>query len=40
VGRPSRSTTDIGLQLYAFIYERIASRVFGRPARQLATPRI
>lgn len=40
VGRPSRSTADIGLRLYEFIFERIASRVFGRPARKLVTPRI
>jgi creatinine amidohydrolase len=40
VGRPSRSTSNAGLLLYEFIYERIASRVFGRPARQLTTPRI
>jgi creatinine amidohydrolase len=40
VGRPSRSTSHVGLQLYEFIYERIASRVFGRPARTLVTPRI
>jgi creatinine amidohydrolase len=40
VGRPSRSTAQAGQQLYEFIYERIASRVFGRPVRELATPRI
>jgi creatinine amidohydrolase len=40
MGRPSRSTAEAGHRLYTFIYERIASRVFGRPAPQLATPRI
>jgi creatinine amidohydrolase len=40
MGRPSRSTAEAGQRLYEFIYERIASRVFGRPAPQLATPRI
>jgi len=40
VGHPTRSTAEAGRRLYDFIYERIASRVFGRAARTLATPRI
>lgn len=40
VGRPSRSTAEAGHQLYDFIYERIASRVFGTPERPRPTPRI
>jgi creatinine amidohydrolase len=39
VGRPSRSTADAGRQLYEFIYERIATRVFGRPGHPPSTPR-
>jgi creatinine amidohydrolase/Fe(II)-dependent formamide hydrolase-like protein len=40
MGRPTRSTAEAGRHLYEFIYERIASRVFGRAERKLATPRI
>lgn len=40
VGHPTRSTPEAGRQLYDFIFERIASRVLGRAARKLATPRI
>lgn len=40
VGRPTRSSAETGERLYVFIYERIASGVFGRPARPLATPRV
>lgn len=39
VGRPSRSSVLSGRQLYDFIYERIATRVFGRPGRPVTTPR-
>jgi len=39
VGRPSRSTPEVGRTLYEFIYERIATRVFGRAPRKLTTPR-
>lgn len=38
VGRPSRSTPEVGRTLYDFIYERIATRVFGRAPRTLTTP--
>lgn len=40
VGRPTKSSAEAGERLYEFIYERIASRVFGRAARPLDTPRI
>jgi len=39
VGRPTHSTPEFGAGLYDFIYERIASRVFGRTGRPLSTPR-
>lgn len=39
VGRPSKSSAEAGARLYAYIYERIADRVFGRPARRMSTPR-
>jgi creatinine amidohydrolase len=39
VGRPTRASVPLGQRLYEFIYERIASRVFGRESRPLPTPR-
>ncbi|MDH4043545.1 MAG: creatininase family protein [Gemmatimonadota bacterium] len=40
VGRPTRSSVETGERLYEFIFERIASGIFGRPARPLRTPRV
>ncbi len=40
VGRPTRASAELGERLYAFIYERIATRVFGRSSTPLAVPRM
>lgn len=39
VGRPTRASAALGERLYAFIYERVASRVFGRAERSVPAPR-
>jgi len=39
VGRPTRSSLVSGQKLYEFIYDRIATRVFGRVSPPLTTPR-
>lgn len=38
VGRPTRASAELGERLYEFIFERIASRIFGRAARPIRTP--